>query len=177
GFSAFALVSSVICFSGASSGDFILRKILCRHAHASAKSHMAKISLRFGLAFRVRRRLSSIQSAPRNATAHHGTARNRSPKSFRSPRPPGNRLLSPPRTGRPHSPLGRQAGALAPLRSTAHGDRDADPEEYSGPRRLRAHHVTHSPTPPMIHSAFALCPRICKNRRRSSAQGSDRRAT
>ena len=106
-----------------------------------------------------------------------GTARNRFPKSFRSPRPPANRRLSLPRNARLRSPSEGPAAAQDLLRSTATGDRDVSPTEYSGPRHLPARRAIRVAIVRAIRSASAFCLRICRNRRPIYGQASAGRAT
>ena len=60
--------------NGSSSGELSLHKILFRRGRASSKFHMAKISLRFAPAFRVRRQFcfNPKCSAKRNGPPRNG---------------------------------------------------------------------------------------------------------
>src|SRR5206468_10467562 len=158
GLSGFALVSSPICFSGASSGDLIssltdrarppgaplfnstdgstsrpyqitIHKTSFRRARAFSRSRRAQISLRFVPAVPFLPRFSLARNVPRNAMARPGTARNRFPMSFHSLRPPANRRPSLPRNEQLRSPSERLPDGPARLRLALIADHDASPAE------------------------------------------------
>src|SRR5947207_5374972 len=126
-----ALVSSAICFSGASSGLFIsfltgrarppgaplfnstdgsasrpyqtmIRRISFHHVRASSSFRTEQTSFPFARAVPFHRPVFSNQNVRRTEADRHGTARTQSLESSRNPRPPANRRLFLPRNALLH---------------------------------------------------------------------------
>src|SRR5712692_5951090 len=87
GFSGLAVVSSAICFSGASKDDFMTGKISFRRGRAFSKSRTARIFHLFAQVDPFPQQLSSNQNARRIAEVRHDVARTRFRESFRNRRP------------------------------------------------------------------------------------------